>query len=796
MHPQILDLTRTHRLRRVRDRELRRTCAYKAIRPELLGKPSAVARFVEEAQIGAQLQHPNIPPIYDGGRLADGRPWFTMKEIHGRTFRDLIREAHDRALPDATLRRMCDVLASVCDAVGYAHGRGVVHRDLKPANVMVGSHGEVFVLDWGLAKVIGRPDRVAEEPDVQTGRSDDDAFRTRVGGVLGTAAYMPPEQARGEVDHLDARADVYALGAVLYEVLAGRPPYGGSDARAVLRQVLEGPPEPPGRPAGSQGSAGLSLGSDLDLKPAGPVLPEELVSLCMRCLSFEPGDRPVDGAAVGAELRSWLDGAGKRAKALEVVAEADAVVAEAARSRARAVELRAEGWAKQDEAERVERRTVLLEAKREALLRGALTHVPGLPEAHAALVELELARHAAAEDARGAARAVVRLREHVEALDEHHPTRNAAAVYLKGDGALTLVTDPPGAEVLLYRYERRNRRLVEVPVRSLGRTPLRAVRLPMGSYLCRLRHPDRVEVRYPVHVRRGELWNGVPPSGGGAVPVRLPSADELGPDDLPVPAGWSWSGGDPEAVDGLPRRRLWCDELVVKRFPVTNREYIAFLDDLVATGREADAVRHQPKERSAGGASPVYGRDERGRFVLRPDADGHVWDPEYPVVLVDWFAATAYAAWLAETSGRPWRLLGELEWEKAARGVDGRYHPWGDVHDASWACVRASRPERPLPAVVDSFPVDVSVYGVRGLGGNVQDWCADLFHRDGPAIEGERVPEPVASGASTAGRCYRGGLWGGVARSVRSANRRWGEPTFLSESIGFRLAFRPPSRRG
>ena len=395
MHPQILDLTRTHRLRRVRDRELRRTCAYKAIRPELLGKPSAVARFVEEAQIGAQLQHPNIPPIYDGGRLADG----TRPRPAGRHPPEEVRRAGER--------------------VGYAHGRGVVHRDLKPANVMVGSHGEVFVLDWGLAKVIDLPPRLLRR---HVRRRPEHAPHPRPEGVV-----VRPT----EVDHLDARADVYALGAVLYEVLAGRPPYGGSDARAVLRQVLEGPPEPPGRPAGSQGSAGLSLGSDLDLKPAGPVLPEELVSLCMRCLSFEPGDRPVDGAAVGAELRSWLDGAGKRAKALEVVAEADAVVAEAARSRARAVELRAEGWAKQDEAERVERRTVLLEAKREALLRGALTHVPGLPEAHAALVELELARHAAAEDARddrGAARAVVRLREHVEALDE-------------GDGALTLESD-------------------------------------------------------------------------------------------------------------------------------------------------------------------------------------------------------------------------------------------------------------------------------------------------------------------------------------------------------------------
>jgi serine/threonine-protein kinase len=147
-------------------------------------------------------------------------------------------------------------------------------------------------------------------------------------------------------------------------------------------------------------------------------------------------------------------------------------------------------------------------------------------------VELERARHAEAEGARddgGAARAEARLREHTDALPEGHPTRSAAAAYLKGDGALSIRTDEPGAEVLLVRYEPRNRRLVEVPVRSLGRTPLRAVALPMGSYLCLLRHPERAEVRYPVHIGRGEHWDGVPPGAREPLPVRLPR---------PVSPGW------------------------------------------------------------------------------------------------------------------------------------------------------------------------------------------------------------------------------------------------------------------
>ena len=217
-----------------------------------------------------------------------------------------------------------------------------------------------------------------------------------------------------------------------------------------------------------------------------------------------------------------------------------------------------------------------------------------------------------------------------------------------------------------------------------------------------------------------------------------------------------------------------------------------FLDDLVAQGREAEAGRYQPRERAAVQAVPVYGRDDAGRFVLQPDVDGDVWDPEWPVFLVDWFGAVAFAAWRAEATGRPWRLLGELEWEKAARGVDGRSFPWGDHLDPSWACLRESRAGRLLPAVVDGWPVDTSVYGVRGLGGNVADWCADVFRREGPQVEGARLPSsyPWAPDAQL-GRVTRGGDWVSAMRAARSAYRGAHLPSSRFGALGFRVAYAP-----
>ena len=788
-------------VRRVRDRDLNRTMAMKVIRVDLMQHPAVLARFVEEAQCSAQLQHPGIVPVHELGRTPDGRVYFTMREVRGRTLGDVIAEVHT-APGDAWgagLRRLVEAFRKVCEAVGYAHSRGVVHRDLKPANVMVGEFGEVLVVDWGLAKVQGARDRAAEAGDLSvivTDRAALGGLATRMGAVAGTPAYMPPEQARGEIDRIDARSDVYALGAMLYEILAGRPPYEGPSGQAVVRRVLDGPPEP------------------VDRADTLNDLPPELVAACSRAMARQPEDRHGDAIALATEVTSWLEGSRRREQALAVVAQAAALGPEAVALRERAAGLRAdavtllaslqpydpeqkkaEGWAKEDEAIALEHQVEALDLEAGQRLIGALQVDPATPEAHAALAGRHAHAHREAEaahDDRAVAREEALLRTHAT----HAPPEAAQrwAAYLKGDGALTLVTDPPGADVILHRYVLKNRRLIAVFERSLGVTPLRAVPLAMGSYLCVLRHPDRPEVRYPVSIGRGEHWDGVPPEARDPHPIHLPPAGGLDADDHYVPPGWFWSGGDAEATDGTPRRRLWAAGMVMKRFPLTNGEYLVFLDDLVAHGREQEALRWAPREK--GGTlgedgALILGRDAAGKFQLRADAEGDVWEDRNPVTMVHLGCAVAYGRWAAERTGRPWRLPGELEWEKAARGVDGRYFPWGDVLDPSWCCMRDSHIERPAWVAVERFPVDESVYGVRGLGGNAEDWCAELYRREGPESPGDIVVAPAILGdldlSPAARRGRRGGIWSGNARSARCCNRNGTEPSARNANLGIRL---------
>jgi len=303
---------------RVWDEDLRRHLAMKVIQgrvptgatdddgdgPALeTAAPRRVGRFLEEAQLTGQLDHPGIVPVHELGIDRHGRLFFTMKLVRGEDLKAVLARVH-AGEEGWTTTRVLGLVQRVCEAMAYAHAKGVVHRDLKPANVMVGRYGEVFVMDWGLARVLGRPDAKdirlrAPDPAATReatstrgdARASDSPLVTMDGDIVGTPAYMSPEQARGEIDRVGPAADVYAVGAMLYHLLSGRMPYTVPGAYAspygILAQVQEGPPRP--------------------LSELAPDVPAELIAICERAMARDPGDRYADMAALGHDLRAYLE---------------------------------------------------------------------------------------------------------------------------------------------------------------------------------------------------------------------------------------------------------------------------------------------------------------------------------------------------------------------------------------------------------------------------------------------------------------------------------------------------------
>ena len=289
-----------------RDVDLGRELAIKVLLEGHQGDTQVVQRFIEEAQIGGQLQHPGVVPVYEMGAFPDRRPYFAMKLVKGRTLASLL---HERTGPEQDVPRFLAIFEPVCQTMAYAHARGVIHRDLKPSNVMVGSFGEVQVMDWGLAKVLASggiadevPVQAVHETAVRTVRSGSagSVNESRAGSVLGTPSYMAPEQARGDVERIDERADVFGLGAILCEILTGLPPFVGPTREEIRGRAARGEMD-------SAWDRLEASGADRDL-----------IDLARDCLAAERERRPRNAGAVVDRVKSYLSGVQERLRLAEL----------------------------------------------------------------------------------------------------------------------------------------------------------------------------------------------------------------------------------------------------------------------------------------------------------------------------------------------------------------------------------------------------------------------------------------------------------------------------------------------
>jgi len=726
------------------DRDLDREVALKLLSTELSDEPRDLERFRREAALASKLRHPRIVGVYSFGEV-DGRPFFTMPLVDGESLKDVLRR-EGRLEP----RRVAGLILEVARAIDAAHQQRVVHRDLKPANIVLDSEGAPLVLDFGLAKDLGHA------PDL-----------TRTGEVLGTPAYMAPEQARGDLT--DHRVDVYALGAILYELVTGQAPHPGETAGEVMRRILTEDPRPPRRVA--------------------PHVPYELETICLKALAREPFFRYQTAGALADDLERFLAERPVLARRPGPLAACVRFVRTHRSATALALVL------------------LLTVGFGALIVQRRADKVAALQQSEAAGEDLQLARsYDRAGDAEGAARAfqeafilaerayetapddedvrerfrrIMRERAEWAELQEdwtlaeqmwerlwRHTGEEAHEAALRratGEASVTIAGLAEGDTVEFQRWDL-GLGALDPTRRAVASTSVGGIELRAGSYVAtyRRRPPGEEAERGPVAARflvalgRGQRLEVVVTDPGPA------------PDGMAyVPAARYVMGSPAGDADEAPRP-VTAGPVWIDRTEVTVGAYREFVTAVAEAGHTrcgpcCPAFGLGLTTPALARAPALVGYDHRPPgFPARATGVGEA----RPVTGVTWFDAAAYAAWRGK------RLPTEAEWELAAGGVDGRRYPWGDV----WEVGRANY-HRDDMAPVDAYAGDRSPYGVVGLAGNADEWCADAY------------AAPDRSSEALSGRVLRGGVWYyGPEEGGRISDRTFAAPTDRFRDTGFRCA--------
>lgn len=763
------------------DPNLGRRVALKTLRRKYAENPSLRQRFVREARVMSQLEHPNIVPVHELGERPDGTVYFTMKQVYGESLEWVLQQLADgdpQYLADYPLSRLLDIFGHICQALAFAHSRGAIHRDLKPDNVMIGAFGEVQIMDWGLVKVVGGGERIA----ATDGEAELNPGNTLEGQVAGTPLYMAPEQARGEIDRLDQRSDVYSLGAILYRILTRRSYLAGKDVKTILALVQTQNPVPPHR-----------------LKVGRNRVPRELSAICLKALAKRQEDRYQSVTDMLADLDRY-----QRGLAVSVYRPSSAIrflmlcrrhpILSMSATTAVALFLvllaagsffryqryadmlasariyKAEGDAAFDQAVALlgqwqavhsgQRFKDPVPAEMELGGRQAAMHKRGQSNydisrlLYAQTAELTKApvldllrflrprhpdgrRHLVSEqrllpvcqdivdsyrrqiDCTLLAGDYGETQRLFELMDpwvrftpggydlSFHLWRATIQRRLAGFGTLEISANRPAAALRLYHL----RGDLAVPDFARpdqhGGMDLSVGALQPGSYLLLVDAPGFPGVCAPFHIGHAEERKL-----HLHIPERIPEGTAY------VPAGPAILGGGQSPI--YRRKEIELPGFFIKQFEVTFAEYLDFWRQETDAGRREALMAYVQFEDGAVSPAPAWA--ENGE-LLPP------LEPGFPVVGIGKSAADAFCAWRSQREGREVRLPTADEWEKAARGADGRIYPWGNSFRWDYAHLEQTPGGEPnrLYAKPGSYPVDRSVYGVFDLGGNVREWTSTPF---------------------------------------------------------------------
>jgi eukaryotic-like serine/threonine-protein kinase len=692
-----------------------------------------------EALITGSLEHPSIIPVYDVGNHPEWGAYYVMRLVQQPSLEDELAKLR-RGDPGHSRGRLLRFFIQVCQAIDYAHSRGVVHCDLKPDNILLGPFGEVFVADWGFAHRIGQ--------------------KATFGG--GTAGFMPPEQLSRKQDEIDGRTDVFALGAILYQILTDERAFPPVTFELWKEARKKGDPDP--------------LTPPLPPSERAPdrLVPPDLEEVCLKAIELDRTKRLKSAGEIAAALDTFLEGTKARKRKLrhaeELTRNGDGLVevhgdllASRPERLAELAELRAaippwETGERKDAIWDAEDRLAVLDSLAARTFQAAvsafehaLDEVPDHAPARRGLARLYWGEY---QRALGQGNDFDRPRFEALALEYDDGTLSQT---LNKGGNLTIDCLPGPAEVIVRDVVEQGARRVPGRERERGKAPL-ALDLDGGVYAVTVERAGEAPIRCPMFVRPG-VEHSLVVDLRGARP---------GEGEVLIPGGKALVGGHESNPWARERLEVEVAPFLLARLPVTFAEYLAFVAHLFGTD-EALAGRHLP-------------RSDDGEAFFRWDGGGWLpgtiarWGVDaagamaMPVFGVEMASALAYAEWRSTVEGKGYRLPAEWEWEKAARGVDGRPYPWGSRFDASFCKMRDSRGAAPAPEAVGAFAVDESPYGVRDRAWGVADWVKPM-----PGEEGLRA-------------ISKGGAWCDWMTDCHAAARRACLPGERSARVGFRLA--------